>query len=250
MIILENITMSEFKKHLKQTKSIVFPFGTVEEHGSHLPLNTDALIINEVLKRAARREKFFLAPLTYYGVCTTTRDHPGTIGITPETLRLLARDLVTEAYRKGLRNFLLISGHGGSQHMAALKEASEILVEKLEGIRIAAFSPYELLWKELAQVAETPNDSHAGELETSMVLFLAPGLVKGRAPEEYPRIPKPFSVRDKVRHWPGGVWGDPGKASVEKGEKAVELMVDSISALLGTLEEKEKKRVSSRKVGR
>ncbi|MCC6347963.1 MAG: hypothetical protein IT388_12305, partial [Nitrospirales bacterium] len=57
-------------------------------------------------------------------------------------------------------------------------------------------------------------------------------------------------VRDKVRHWPGGVWGDPGKASVEKGEKAVELMVDSISALLGTLEEKEKKRVSSRKVGR
>ncbi|MBZ0156784.1 MAG: creatininase family protein [Alphaproteobacteria bacterium] len=246
MIILENITMNEFRRYLRQTKTIVFPFGTIEEHGSHLPLNTDALIIVEVLKRVAHRKKFFLAPLMYYGVCTTTRDHPGTISITPETLRLLARDLVTEAYRKGLRNFLLISGHGGSLHMAALKEASEILVETLEGIRIAAFTPYELLWRELSQVAETPNDSHAGELESSMVLALAPELVKGRAPEEYPRIPKPFSVRDKVRYWPGGVWGNPEKATVGKGERAVELMVNSIAALLGTLEGKEKRRSSSR----
>ena len=246
MIILENITMNEFRRYLRQTKTIVFPFGTIEEHGSHLPLNTDALIIVEVLKRVAHRKKFFLAPLMYYGVCTTTRDHPGTISITPETLRLLARDLVTEAYRKGLRNFLLISGHGGSLHMADLKEASEILVETLEGIRIAAFTPYELLWRELSQVAETPNDSHAGELESSMVLALAPELVKGRAPEEYPRIPKPFSVRDKVRYWPGGVWGNPEKATVGKGERAVELMVNSIAALLGTLEGKEKRRSSSR----
>ncbi|MFO0752612.1 MAG: creatininase family protein, partial [Thermodesulfovibrionales bacterium] len=246
MIILEDITMNEFKKYLKQTKTIVFPFGTIEEHGGHLPLNTDVLIINEVLKRVAHREKFFLAPLTYYGVCTTTRDHPGTISITPETLRLLARDLIAEAYRKGLRNFLLVSGHGGSQHMAALKEASETAVETLEGIRIAAFTPYELLWKELSEVAETPNDSHAGELETSMVLVLAPDLVKGRSPEEYPRIPKPFSVRDKVRHWPGGVWGDPGKASAEKGERAIELMVDSISTLLGRLGDKGRKRASPR----
>ena len=44
-MILENMTMSDFKKHLKKTKTIIFPFGTVEEHGSHLPLNTDTLII-------------------------------------------------------------------------------------------------------------------------------------------------------------------------------------------------------------
>jgi creatinine amidohydrolase len=236
MYILENITMNEFKKYLNQTKTIVFPFGTIEEHGRHLPLNTDSFIIQEALKIVAKRKKFFLAPIVYYGVCTTTKDHPGTISITPETLRRLSFDLVIEAYKKGLRNFLLISGHGGSLHMSALKETAEILIEKLKGIKIAVFSPYDLLWKELSEIAETPNDSHAGELETSMMLYLSPKLVKGRAAEEYPKIPKPFSVKDKVRYWPGGVWGNPKKASAEKGKKAIKLMTDKIAEILDRIE--------------
>jgi creatinine amidohydrolase len=236
MYILENITMNEFEKYLKRTKTIVFPFGTVEEHGRHLPLNTDSFIIQEALKIVAKRKKFFLAPIVYYGVCTTTKNHPGTISITPETLRRLSFDLVIEAYKKGLRNFLLISGHGGSLHMSALKETAEILIEKLKGIKIAVFSPYDLLWKELSEIAETPNDSHAGELETSMMLYLSPELVKGRAAEEYPKIPKPFSVKDKVKYWPGGVWGNPKKASAEKGEKAIKLMTDKIAEILDRIE--------------
>jgi creatinine amidohydrolase len=236
MIVLETITMKEFKKHLRETKTIVFPYGTIEEHGGHLPLNTDSLIIQEVLTLVGKKKKFFLAPLIHYGVCTTTGEHPGTIGITPETLRRLSRDLVVDAYRKGLRNFLLISGHGGSLHMAALKETGERLVKELKGLRIAVFSPYDLLWKELSAIAETDNDSHAGELETSMVLSLAPELVKGRAPEEYPRLPKPFIVADKVKYWPGGVWGDPRKASVVKGERAIKVMVDKITEVLEEIE--------------
>lgn len=229
MILLENITMSDFKKYLKQTKTIVFPFGTIEEHGSHLPLNTDSLTIMEVLKLVSKKKKFFLAPLVYYGVCTTTGDHPGTIGITPETLRRIAADLINDAYRKGLRNFMLISGHGGSLHMSALKETAEIISDQLKGIQIAVFSPWDLLWKELTGLADTPNDSHAGEIETSIMLYLAPDLVKGRAPEEYPRIPKPFIAKDYSKYWKGGVWGNPRKASREKGEKAVKLMVDAIA---------------------
>ena len=236
MYILENITMNEFKKYLNQTKTIVFPFGTVEEHGRHLPLNTDSFIIQEALKIVAKRKKFFLAPIVYYGVCTTTKNHPGTISITPETLRRLSFDLIMEAYKKGLHNFLLISGHGGSLHMSALKETAEILIEKLKGIKIAVFSPYDLLWKELSEIAETPNDSHAGELETSMMLYLSPELVKGRAAEEYPEIPKPFSVKDKVKYWPGGVWGNPKKASAEKGKKAIKLMTDKIAEILDRIE--------------
>ncbi len=232
MIILENITMKEFKKYLRQTKTIVFPFGTIEEHGSHLPLNTDSLIIQEVLKLVARKKKFFLAPLVHYGVCTSTRDHPGTIGITSETLRRFSSDLVIDAYKKGLRNFLLISGHGGSLHMSALKESAELLVEQLKDIRIAVFSPYDILCKELSEIAETPDDSHAGELETSMILYLSPELVKGRAAKEYPKIPKPFIVKEKIKYWPGGVWGDPKKASVKKGKKAIKVMADKISEII------------------
>ena len=237
-MILENITMADFKKHLKKTKTIIFPFGTIEEHGTHLPLNTDTLIVYEVLKRLIRKRKVFLAPPVYYGVCTTTKQHPGTISITPETLRKLTLDLVTDAYKKGLRNFFLISGHGGGLHMYALKEVAEIVIEELKGIKIAVISPYDILYKELSELAETPNDLHAGEIETSLVLALAPELVKGRSKEEYPKLPKPFVVKDKVRYWRGGVWGNPGKASREKGEKAVKLIVNKIIGIIDMVEKR------------
>lgn len=235
-MILEEITMEEFTKLLDITKTIIFPFGTVEEHGTHLPLNTDTLIIRGILERVIDKRKVFLAPPVHYGVCTTTGPHPGTVAISAETLRRLTADLIKDSYGKGLRNFLLISGHGGSLHMSAMKEVSEILINELEAIRIAVFSPYDVLWKQFSQLVETENDSHAGELETSMVLALSPELVKGRAEEEYPTLPKPFIVKDKMKYWPGGVWGNPGKATKEKGEEAIRLSVEKIVEYIDRIE--------------
>lgn len=227
-MILENITMEDYKRHIKKTKTVIFPFGTVEEHGKHLPLNTDTLIVYEILKRLIKKRKVFLAPPVYYGVCTSTNQHPGTISISAETLRRLTYDLVKDAYNKGLRNFILISGHGGGLHMYAIKEVAEILIEELKGAKIAVISPYDLLRKELSELADTPNDSHAGEIETSLVLALAPELVKGRSKEEYPKMPKPFVVKNKLQYWRGGVWGNPGKASREKGEEAIRLIIEKV----------------------
>lgn len=231
-MIIENITMAEFKRHLKKTRTIIIPFGTVEEHGGHLPLNTDTLIIYEVLKQVVKKRDVFLAPPVYYGVCTTTSQHPGTMGITPETLRRLTCDIVKDSYKKGLRTFFLITGHGGGLHSSALKEAAELLVDELKGIKIAVLCPYDILHKELAGLAETRNDSHAGEIETSLVLSLAPELVKGRSKEDYPKLPKPFVVKDKIRYWRSGVWGDPEKANREKGDRAVKLIVKKIVGII------------------
>jgi len=238
MLTLEHMTMTEFKKHLGRTKTVVFPFGTVEEHGSHLPLYTDSLIIVEALKAVGQKRKFFLAPVLPYGVCTSTKDHPGTLSISAGTLRRIATDLVIEGYKKGLKNFLLVSGHGGSLHMSALKESAERLADVIGDLRIAVMNPYDLLWKELSELSETANDSHAGELETSMVLYLSPELVKGRADEEYPNFPRTVIVKDKVKRWPGGVWGDPRKATANKGRKAVALIADKITEVLGELEKR------------
>jgi creatinine amidohydrolase len=106
------------------------------------------------------------------------------------------------------------------------------------GLKIAVICPYDILYKELSELADTPNDSHAGEIETSIVLALAPELVKGRSKEEYPHIPKPFVVKNKVKYWRGGVWGNPGKATVEKGEKAINLIVKKIVDILDMAEKK------------
>lgn len=235
-MLIGEVTMKEFEKSLKRSKTVIIPFGTVEAHGAHLPLNTDTLIIREVVRKAAAMTNVYMAPPIQYGVCTSTGQHPGTIGITAGTLRRLTADIVRDAFKKGLRNFILISGHGGSLHVAAMKEAAEALTEELDGAKIAALSIYEILGKEAEAIAETGNDSHAGEIETSLVLFLAPSLVKGRSKEEYPKFPKPVVAKDKVRCWPGAVWGDPGKATVEKGERMFNLMVDSVVSLVKRLD--------------
>lgn len=231
-MFLEEMTMEEFRVGLKRTKTVIVPFGTVEAHGTHLPLSTDTMIINEVVKKAAEKIAVFVAPPVHYGVCTSTGQHPGTIGISPGTLRGLVMDIVRDGWRKGLKNFVLISGHGGRIHVSSIKEAAEAAIDELKGVRIAALSIYEVLGEEAERIAETPGDSHAGEMETSLILYLAPTLVKGRAKEEYPKLPKPIIVKDKLKYWPGAVWGNPEKATVTKGERLFKIMVQSVVELV------------------
>lgn len=235
-MLLENITMADFRKGLKKTKTLIIPFGTVEEHGSHLPLSTDTMQVYEVVKEVAKRIRVFIAPPLHYGVLTSTRDHAGSIGISANSLRMIARDIIKSAYDKGLRNFILISGHAGNIHMSALKEVGEEIIDEFDDIKIAVISEYDMIKKESDKFVETKDDGHAGEIETSRILYLAPHLVKGRAKEEYPQLPKPFLARDKVKYWKGGVWGNPAKATREKGEKLFLFSVDRVVEIVKRIE--------------
>jgi creatinine amidohydrolase len=236
-MLVGEITMPEFKKGVKKSSVLIVPFGTVEAHGTHLPLNTDTLVIREAVRKVAEKNKsVFMAPPIQYGVCTSTGPHPGTLGITASSLRHIASDIVKSAYAQGFRNIMLVSGHGGSIHVSALKEVAEELVAQLEGLKMAAFSIYELVGREAGEIADTKNDSHAGELETSLVLFLAPRLVKGRSKEEYPDFPRPLILKDELKYWPGAVWGDPGKATAEKGERLFKAMVAKLGEVAERLE--------------
>lgn len=237
-MLITDITMKEFKEGLKKTKTLIVPFGTVEAHGTHMPLSTDTIIMEEVCKATLKKKKFFLAPPIHYGVSTGTGQHPGSINISCETLRRIVFDIVRDSYEKGLRNFILVSGHGGGQHMAALKEASEILTKELKDVRIAPLTIYEILPKEAYAIAETKNDSHAGELETSLMLYINEKLVKGRDKEQYPKLPKPIVVKDKMKYWPGAVWGNPKKASEKKGQEFFDYMVQALLKLIKDINKK------------
>ncbi|MCX5893253.1 MAG: creatininase family protein, partial [Deltaproteobacteria bacterium] len=130
-------------------------------------------------------------------------------------------DLGREFYRQGLRRLIFISGHAGGTHMCALVEAGEALLTEFADLRLAVVNILELLREVLADrpdLVTTRGDSHAGEVETAVMLAAYPQLVKGSAPAEWPSFPKYELVRDKRRYWPGGVWGDPIQASAEKGE--------------------------------
>lgn len=230
------MTMPEFEKGLDRTRSVLIPFGSVEEHGPHLPLSTDTIEAYEVAKKASLRIPLFVAPPLHYGNCRSTACHPGTISISTISLKMLFKDIVRSLYGHGLRNFIALSGHAGGAHCIALQEAGEELLAEFADCEVAVVTEFVLARNEGRGVVETPGDAHAGEIETSRILHSHPHLVKGSALREFPAFPEGILVRDKRRYWPGGVWGDPGKASAEKGALLEELVVKKLIELVQTME--------------
>ena len=235
-MIIQDLTMTEFEAGLEKTRTVLIPFGATEEHATHLPLDTDTLLAVEVGRKLALRRPIFIAPPIHYGVCRSTSGHPGTISIGTETLKALAVDLVGAFRSQGLRNFILLSGHAGGTHNAALIDAGEELLRRFDDIRMAVLTEYQLAAGEGEGIIETKGDSHAGEIETSRILHTHPHLVKGEGKAEFPCFPPGILVRNKRKYWPGGVWGDPTKASAEKGERLETVVVDALERLVERLE--------------
>lgn len=228
MMIIEEMTMKEFEEGLKRTRTVLIPFGSVEEHGYHLPLSTDTIQAYEVGKAAAILVPLFLAPPVHYGCCRSTACHPGTVSISTSTLQCLMKDIVKSFYNNGLRNFIILTGHAGGTHTMALLDAGEELLAEYGDTRIAVITEYDLAYEEGKGLIETEGDAHAGEIETSRILHLKPHLVKGSGKREFPQFPKGILVRDKRKYWKDGVWGDPGKATADKGRLIQELVVSKL----------------------
>jgi creatinine amidohydrolase len=236
-MLIEDMTMDEFEEGLKVTRSVVIPFGSVEEHGRHLPLSTDTIQAYEVAKGAARLIPLFVAPPVNYGSCRSTSCHPGTISITTSTLKSLLKDIVRSCHAQGLRNFIILTGHAGGSHRMALQDAGEELLNEFADIKIAMVTEYELAKDCAKGLIETEGDAHAGEIETSRILHSHKHLVKGEGVREFPNFPPGLLVRNKRKFWPNGVWGDPTKATAEKGKLLEELVVKKLVELVKILQE-------------
>ena len=236
-MILEEISMKEFEEKAKTIKTVIIPVGSLEAHGPHLPLGTDTIEVYEIAKTAAQSVGVFVAPPLSYGVCRSTSKHPGTVRITGDTLRNLITDIVKSFHTHDLKKFLVISGHASSLHLAALHEAGESLLEEMPSdVNIAVVSAYALAQEAASEICETEDDSHAGEIETSLMLHLKPHLVKGRGKEEYPHFPHPLLTRNKRAYWKNAVWGNPHKASTKKGELISQLLIEKIIELVKEIE--------------
>ena len=238
----ENLTMPGLEELRQKTQTVILPVGSVEEHGPHLPLGTDTFHALEVARRVAALRPVIVAPPLFYGMCRSTREHPGTVSLSGDSLRSLILDLGREFHRQGWRNLIFLSGHAGGTHMGALLEAAETLLSELPQARLAVVNLLDLLREVLADrpyLVRTKGDAHAGEVETALMLAAYPQLVQGTAPAEWPRFPKYLLVRDKRRYWPGGVWGDPAAATTAQGEEILEAEARRLAEVVASLEEAE-----------
>jgi creatinine amidohydrolase len=225
------MTSAEFAKRAKKRPLVIVPVGSVEEHGSHLPLCTDSFQAEEVARRVALAFDAIVAPPVRYGECRTTRNFPGTITLSFETVKGLSYDIVSELARNGIDKVMLLTGHAGSGHMAALRLGAQRAVEKNPGIKVMVLSDYdlayELLGKEFAK-----DDGHGGDIETSRIMHVRPELVGRTRPKGDSRPPEFMILADPERHFPTGIRGDTARASAKKGKMVDDHVVDRLCKLV------------------
>lgn len=233
---IEDMTWVEIEEALKRKNCVVIPFGSVEEHGPHLPISTDSDLCYAVVRAGAEGTDFLVAPMVNYGLCRSTREFPGTVSLSFDTLKQLAKDILFEFANQGFKKIVLFSFHAGSTHLIALREAAFEFALENKNAKVYMVSSVDLAGEEVLKTLDTfPH--HAAELETSLMLFLKPEAVKmEKLVEEQPQAP-PFLVTPSGRKWmKTGIMGDPRRASAEKGEKIFNLMAKKLREILTSIQ--------------
>ncbi|WP_455391585.1 creatininase family protein [[Eubacterium] cellulosolvens] len=229
---LDNLTTNEFQARLNSNPKtvVILPIGAVEEHGDHLPLSTDSVQPEYIAKCVGTELDFLIAPPVRYGICDTTRNFSGTISLSFDTFRALIQEILEEFCRHGVKNLVVLSGHAGRVHMAALRVAGTEVVKKYD-VKLMVLSDYDIIYK-LAGTEFPEWDGHAGSVETARVMAISPELVKGKGERAKVDFPQYRILHNPEKYFPTGVMGDPPAASTELGERMNKLVIDELKRLI------------------
>lgn len=212
----------------------ILPVGSVEQHGPHLPVMTDWAIAAELGRAVAEKMNAFLLPALPISTCREQMGKKGSVWMEPVTFYQMMTDIILSLKTQGFKKVGILQCHGGIFIMTPLvrdlnaKFNPELMVANVDP---CTFWP--VLYRE--GIIETNTELHAGEVETSQMLAIAPETVHmDRAVDFVPTISRPYlSYGSIFRASPTGVWGEPSKASAEKGERvfarSAELAVDALN---------------------
>jgi creatinine amidohydrolase len=244
-------TWKELKDIIPGLEAVLIPVGSTEQHGPHLPLWNDTYTVTMVCEGAAKRlyPRLLVAPTISLGYSALhfSEAFPGTLSLRPETLTQILCDLGTSFRLYGIRQIVIVNGHGGNGPSIAMA-ASRMRVGM--GLRVGYVNYWELIppkiYRESLEKAY-PSARHAGEFETSIALAYYPHLVRRdylatisegdlgevRSAEDLddwkPRISQVLYTDE---HRPSGFSDDPRLASERKGRIFVEAAIDGLTAAL------------------
>jgi creatinine amidohydrolase/Fe(II)-dependent formamide hydrolase-like protein len=239
------LSWPEVEARLKEMDVAILPVGSIEQHGPHLPLDTDSFDADYLAKRIAEAcsdPKPLVLPLIPYGVSYEHSEFKGTVSINNDALAMLVYEIGMSCARNGVNKLVIVNGHGGN--VPALNYAAQMITRDAK--IFVCIDTGETSDVDIYRIAETQNDIHAGEIETSTSLAVRPHLVKmDKAAKRLPRFSSrylDFTSRRKVNWYvhtkklsQSGVIGDPTKASPEKGERMWQVMIAHLVALVEEL---------------
>ncbi|MBV8147650.1 MAG: creatininase family protein [Candidatus Eremiobacteraeota bacterium] len=236
----------------------VIPIATIEDHGPHLPIDTDLRLCNAVCEAAVSRAagRAVLVPSINHGYTPHHMDFPGAITIGAHTLIDYGVDVCRSLARHGFEKLLIVNGHGSNTPFVDI-------IARLSVIETGVLAAAVNYWAApgVREVAERLRDSekvggmnHACEFETSLYLAIAPDLVDmSQAVRELSHRPTENYWTDLIagdgplvmmEHWSAlsatGVMGDPTKASAEKGRALLQAAADGIVTLIDELRARRK----------
>ncbi|MDK2983514.1 MAG: creatinine amidohydrolase [Thermococcaceae archaeon] len=173
--------------------------------------------------------EILVAPPIWYGHSFVLNVYPGTINVKADSLRRYVRDVLSEFAEEGFKKIILLNGHGGNVY--PLVEASEDVAESYD-VEIVLINWWMDFRKEILEICS--SQGHAGEDETSVMLAIAPELVKMEKAKGEKKISPVRVIRRDIGFelFPDGVNDNPQGATRERGEKILEVVSDKISEIL------------------
>jgi len=259
--LFEELTWHEVNDAVRGAKVAVVPVGMIEDHGAHLPVDTDAKIAEAVCHAAAERipEEVVVLPTVKYAYSPHHMDFPGTVSVPPlgmsrnwGVLVEYLSSITCSLAHQGFTKILIVNGHGSNRPLIDL--AGRVTILEYPNAQCGSISWWEIesVQEAFEKVLESSVSSHAGEVETSLYLAIDPDLVyMDRAERDLtfnaskhfwsnlisrkpgPNYRNPVHMND---FWSmdteNGVKGDPTVASKEKGVKILEAAAEELAEII------------------
>lgn len=248
---LPNLTTDEVAALPKDRAAVVVVIAAIEQHGPHMPLVTDLLLgerlLSLALARLDRSDELWAIPSLAYGKSNEHLRFPGTVTLSASTLAAAVREIAASVARAGFRRLVLLNSHGGNRTVLEYL-ARDVRLET--GLMVFPVSTF-LLGLEFEPISSEEGrwGTHAGDWETSLMLALAPELVRmDRVPGDpaYPRYgdddpshlspfgPVPFAWTTEELSLSGAI-GDPRRADAERGREIAERTAARLAEVLAEI---------------
>ena len=241
----DELTASDWPKALeKSAYTCILPIGILEKHGPHAPMGSDLIQVREYAARVTKTEYAVVFPDYFYGQIYEARHQPGTFALPSHLVWEMLDATCEEIARNGFKKILIVNGHGGNPQLLRFFVQSQLERRRNYVVYFYDPGPEPDLAQEVSKLrkSDPATDMHAGERETSTLLYLRPDLVKmDHATDESGENRKRQALTDLYTAiwwyaaFPNHYAGEGAKASRELGQTLVEYRLAALARALRTV---------------